>query len=152
MGQTPSPYTMIRLRYISEADKMLVFVTLIQWNLQSWWDHREDKSQSKGLHWECTSQSVTCSHASNWVGKGAGARGKPISDSDMDALRVAGGTVHLEMEQMEEEMGRLGLREREIRAVSAHESGSRSTMEMQGTFRSCRQPQCSLSFAPQTYF
>ena len=50
MGQTLSPYTMMRLRNISEADKMLVFVTLIQWNLQSWWDHREDKCQSKGLH------------------------------------------------------------------------------------------------------
>ena len=88
---------------------------------------------------------------SHWVGKGAGARGEPISDSDMDALRVAGGAVHLEMEQAEEEMGRLGLTEREIRAVSAHESGSRSTTERQGTFRSCRQPQCSLSFAPQIY-
>ena len=64
-GTDSSPYTMIRLRYISEADKMLVFVTLIQWHLQSWWDHREDKCQSKCLHWGCTSQSVTWSHVSN---------------------------------------------------------------------------------------
>ena len=89
---------------------------------------------------------------SKWVGKGAGARAKPISDSDMDALRVTGGAIHQEMEQTEKEMGWLGLTEKERRAVSAHESGNGPTTAMQGTFRSCRQPQFSLSFTPQTYF